>query len=171
MLRPAFVRHSERNWWLREGKNWVISNGWPSYRMDSIVGRVFLFIQFIRSYSLLFEEAISKILLSKNSLFAIWVFDLNFCQCLMSPVFRYLFRLSVHAWVHHSLECFVMCFFLAWEYHVSLKMFASCWTVISRFSLDMMFVVLRASMLSVIALIKFFFFCYLCIWTRRNYLC
>jgi len=25
VLRLAFFRHSERNWWLREGKNWVIS--------------------------------------------------------------------------------------------------------------------------------------------------
>jgi len=35
-------------------------------------------------------------------------------------------------------------------------MFASHWTIVSRFSLDVMFVVSRASMLSVIALIKFF---------------
>jgi len=35
-------------------------------------------------------------------------------------------------------------------------MFASYWTVVFRFSLDMIFEVSRASMLSVIALIKFF---------------
>ena len=49
-----------------------------------------------------------------------------------------------------------MCFFLAWEYHALLKMFASHWTVVSRFSLDVIFEVSRASILSVIALIKFF---------------
>ena len=49
-----------------------------------------------------------------------------------------------------------MCFFLAWEYHASLKMFASRWTVVSRFSLDVIFEVSRESTLSVIALIKFF---------------
>ena len=49
-----------------------------------------------------------------------------------------------------------MCFFLAWEYHASLKMFASHWTVVSRFSLDVIFEVSRESTLSVIALIKFF---------------
>ena len=37
-------------------------------------------------------------------------------------------------------------------------MFASHWTIVSRFSLDVMFVVSRASMLSVIALMKFFSF-------------
>jgi len=74
----------------------------------------------------------------------------------MCLVLWYLFRLSVHIYVHYSLECFMMCFFLAWEYHASLKMFASHWTVVSRFSLDAIFEVLRASMLSIIALIKFF---------------
>ena len=74
----------------------------------------------------------------------------------MCLVLWYLFRLSVHIYVHYSLECFMMCFFLAWEYHALLKMFASHWTVVSRFSLDAIFEVLRASMLSIIALIKFF---------------
>jgi len=111
-----------------------VLHGWPSYRIDLIVGKVFLFIQLIRSHGLLFEKAILWILLSKNSLFAIWVFDLNSHQCLMWPILRYLFRLSVHTYVHYSLECFVMYFFLAWECYALLKMFASRWTVVSRFS-------------------------------------
>jgi len=74
----------------------------------------------------------------------------------MCPVLWYLFRLSVHAWVYHSLECFIMCFFFAWKYYALLKMFASRWTVVSRFSLDIIFEVPRASILSVITLIKFF---------------
>jgi len=45
--------------------------------MDSMVGRFFFLTQFIRSHGLLFEEAISWILLSKNSLFATQMFDLN----------------------------------------------------------------------------------------------
>ena len=76
-------------------------------------------------------------------------------RVLTCSVLRYLFRLSVHSCIHHSLECFVMCLFLAWEYHALLKMFASHWTVVSRFSLDAIFEVSRVSMLSVIALIKF----------------
>ena len=50
-----------------------------------------------------------------------------------------------------------MCFLFAWEYHALLRMFASRWTIVSRFSLDVMFEVSRARVLSVIALIKFFF--------------
>jgi len=49
-----------------------------------------------------------------------------------------------------------MCFFFAWEYHASLKIFASCWTIASRFSLDVMFEVSRMRVLSVMALMKFF---------------
>jgi len=92
----------------------------------------------------------------QRTLFLLFGCLMNSRQCSMSPVLRYLFRLSVHTWVHHSLECFVMCFFLALEYHALLKMFASCWTISSRFSLDVMFEGSRARVLSVMALIKFF---------------
>ena len=51
-----------------------------------------------------------------------------------------------------------MRFFFAWEYHVSLKMLANRWTIASRFSLDMMFEISRARVLSVMALMKFFSF-------------
>ena len=47
-----------------------------------------------------------------------------------------------------------MCFFF--EYYASLKILANHWTIASRFSLDMMFEVSRARVLSVMALIKFF---------------
>ena len=133
-----------------------VLHDWPSYRMDSIVGRFFFLTQFIRSYGLLFEEAILWILLLKNSFFATQVFDLNSRQYSISPVLRYLFRLSVHTWFYYSLECFVMRFFFAWEYYASLKVLASHWTIASRFSLDVMFEVSRMRVLSVMVLMKFF---------------
>ena len=120
-----------------------------------MVGKDFFFTQFMRSQGLLFEEAILYILSSKNFLFAMWTFDLNSFQCWMLPEVQYLFKLSVQAWVHHSLEYLVMRFLFAWEYQVSLKMLARCWTTVSRASLDMISIVSRARMLLVIALIKF----------------
>ena len=51
-----------------------------------------------------------------------------------------------------------MHFFFAWEYHALLKMLANHWTVASRFSLDVMFEISRARVLSVMALMKFFSF-------------
>jgi len=50
-----------------------------------------------------------------------------------------------------------MHFFFAWEYYALLKMLANHWTIASRFSLDVMFEVSRVRVLSVIALMKFFF--------------
>ena len=87
-------------------------HGQFSYEIDSLAGRVFFLTQFIRSQGLLLDEAISWILLSKNSLLAMHTIDLNSFQCLRSPDSQYLLRPSVQSWFHHSLEYFVMRFCL-----------------------------------------------------------
>jgi len=107
---------------------------WFLYEMDLMAGSDFFLTQLIRSQSLLLDDAILWILLSKNSLLTVHTTDLNSFQCLRSPDSQYLLKLSVQSWFHHSLECFVMCFCLEWVFHVFSKTFASCWTEASRFA-------------------------------------
>jgi len=89
-----------------------VLHGQFSYEMDSMAGRDFFLTQLIRSQGLLLDDAISWILLSKNSLLTVRTTDLNSFQCLRSPDSWYLLRLSVQSWFHYSLECFVMHFCL-----------------------------------------------------------
>jgi len=89
-----------------------VLHGRFSYEIDSMAGRDFLLTQLIKSQGLLLDDAISWILLSKNSLLTVCTTDLNSFQCLSLPDSRYLLRPSVQSWFHHSLECFVMRFCL-----------------------------------------------------------
>ena len=75
--------------------------------MASIAGRDFFQTQFIRSYGLLFEDAISRIFLLKNSFLDFRIVDLKFFQLSILLSDLYLFILSVQSTFYHSLECFV----------------------------------------------------------------
>jgi len=106
-------------------------------QMDSMTGIDFFQTQFIRSQGLLFEVAISYILLSKNFFFVVWMAALNSFQCWRSPDAWYLLRLVVQSWFHHYFECFVMCFSFAWLFQDLSKVSAICWTTPSNSSLNM----------------------------------
>ena len=121
-----------------------------------MAGRDFFLIQFIRSQGLLFDEAISYILLSKNFLLVSFKVDLYAFQLGRSSYALYLLRPSVQSWFYHALECFVMRLVLECWDHAFLKISARHRTTIWSSSLLLMHNMSSCSTPLISALMKAF---------------
>ena len=86
----------------------LLVHGHPLCFIALVTGSNLCLTQFIRSHGHLLDTTILVIFFLKNLFLVNLTACLNFCRLFSVLVWRYVYKLSLHSWFHHSLECLVI---------------------------------------------------------------